>query len=241
MSLQKSLLNLSIGKIFHKTYRAIQVLSYKRNSHKKKFKWDWGKKPFNRIAVVNFLLASKGGLSSKYLEIGTAKNDLFHSVMSLNKTGVDPVSGGTHRMTSDEFFLQNKEKFDVIFIDGLHEYDQVYKDAINSLNAVDVGGWIAFHDFLPSSWKEHHVPRISDSWTGDCWKFAVQLLSSEGIEFKILDIDHGVCVMKKMSNDYFVPQFSENLKSSEFDKFVEIIDELPVISFEEGLEYLSKI
>lgn len=232
---------MTIKKIYQKTYRAIQVLYYSRNSHKKKFQWDWEKKNFNRIAVVNYLIANKGGFSSNYLEIGTAKNDLFNSVMSLNKTGVDPVSGGTHRMTSDEFFIQNEDKFDVVFIDGLHEYDQVYKDAINSLNAIDIGGWIAFHDFLPSNWKEHHVPRISNSWTGDCWKFAVQLLSSKGIEFKILDIDHGVCVMKKISNDWYVPQFSENLSSSEFDKFIEIFDELPIISFEEGLKYLSEI
>ena len=37
------------------------------------------------------------------------------------------------------------------------------------------------------------------------------------------------------------PQFSENLKSAEFDKFVEIFDELPIISFEEGLKYLSEV
>ena len=36
------------------------------------------------------------------------------------KIGVDPVSGGNLRMTSDHFFKENKEKFDLIFIDGLH-------------------------------------------------------------------------------------------------------------------------
>ena len=31
-------------------------------------------------------------------------------------------------MTSDEFFIQNKNTFDLIFIDGLHIYEQVIKD-----------------------------------------------------------------------------------------------------------------
>ena len=43
------------------------------------------------------------------------------------KVGVDPVSGGTIRVTSDNFFRTNKEKFDCIFIDGLHKYAQVKK------------------------------------------------------------------------------------------------------------------
>lgn len=35
--------------------------------------------------------------------------------------GVDPLLGGTHRMTSDAFFAANTEHFDLIFIDGLHQ------------------------------------------------------------------------------------------------------------------------
>ena len=59
-------------------------------------------------------------------------------------------------MTSDEFFSQNKDIFDVIFIDGLHEYHQVYNDAINALKAIKKGHYVAFHDFLPGNWKEEH-------------------------------------------------------------------------------------
>ena len=35
--------------------------------------------------------------------------------------GVDPLLGGTHRMTSDAFFAANADAFDLIFIDGLHQ------------------------------------------------------------------------------------------------------------------------
>ena len=123
----------------------------------------------------------------------------------------------------------------MIFIDGLHGYEQVHRDAINALKAVEVGGFIAFHDFLPSTWKEHHVPRISDAWTGDCWKLAVQLMESTGIEFVILDIDYGVGLMKKLSDDWSVPKVTEDLKTAEFDRFVAISDMLPIHSFTDGI------
>ena len=210
-------------------------LKFHKHSHPEVFNWEWRKKNFNRIATVNYLVSISGGLDAKYLEIGCFSNELFNSVASLYKVGVDPASGGTHRMTSDEFFSSNKETFDVVFIDGLHEYEQVHRDAINALNSIKVGGYIVFHDFLPSSWKEHHVPRISFAWTGDCWKLAVQLMESKGLEFVILDIDHGVGLMKKLSDQWHIPNVTEDLKKAEFDSFVAIVDSLPIVPFADGI------
>ena len=143
-------------------------------------------------------------------------------------------------MTSDEFFDSDNKIYDVIFIDGLHEYEQVHRDAINALNSIKIGGYIAFHDFLPSDWKEHHVPRISKSWTGDCWKLAVQLTDAKGIDFVLLDIDHGVGLIKKLSDNFWVPDVSDSLRSSEFDQFVDLVDKLPICSFDSCLLFTSK-
>ena len=103
--------------------------------------------------------------------------------------------------------------FDVIFIDGLHEHSQVRKDALNSLDCIDENGWIAFHDFLPANYLEQHLPRLGNGWpwTGDCWKLAYELSQAKNIEFKIVEIDRGVGLMKKISNDYFVPDLSKDL------------------------------
>ena len=45
---------------------------------------------------------------SDYLEIGCDKDQLFSKIKIKNKIGVDPVSGGNVRKTSDDFFKENK-------------------------------------------------------------------------------------------------------------------------------------
>lgn len=62
-----------------------------------------------------------------YLEIGCDQNQTFGKIEHLFNQAicVDPSKGGTIRMTSDDFFAQNIEKFDIVFIDGLHEAHQV--------------------------------------------------------------------------------------------------------------------
>ena len=43
---------------------------------------------------------------------------------------------------SDDFFIKNKEDFDIIYVDGLHTYNQVKKDLINALKALKSDGII---------------------------------------------------------------------------------------------------
>ena len=50
--------------------------------------------------------------------------------------------------TSDEFFLNNKEMFDIIYIDGWHEAPQVYKDINNSWNTLNINGIIICDDYF---------------------------------------------------------------------------------------------
>jgi len=81
-----------------------------------------------------------------YLEIGVNKGLTFSEVSIPQKTAVDPkflfdVSAVTDKnvilneATSDDFFslLPIMQKYDVIFIDGLHTFEQTYRDLCNSL------------------------------------------------------------------------------------------------------------
>ncbi len=239
MSIKSKIVNVSPGLVARKIKSKIDDYKYRDKAHQTTFDWRWKEKGHNRIALVNFLVSMTGGINCNYLEIGCQSNDLFDSVISLKKTGVDPEAGGTHRMTSDEFFSANTDHFDVIFIDGLHEYDQVRRDALNSLETISQHGWIAFHDFLPSNWKEQHVPRISNAWTGDCWKLAVELSQAEGIEFYILEIDHGVGLLRKTSETYNIPDLSDELANADFDRFISVMESLPIIEYKQSVDFIA--
>lgn len=222
-------------------HNAFLAYKYRSNASDKKIDWNWNTKSFNRIALVNFLISKTRGWDSTYLEIGCASNALFNSVPAKTKVGVDPAEGGTHRMTSDDFFAANDRSFDVVFIDGLHEYQQVRRDAINALACLNPGGWIAFHDFLPSSWKEQHVPQLhSRAWNGDCWKAAVELSRASGLDFKIINIDCGVGLLKKSADVYEIPDMHADLRSAKFDRFVNEVEFLPIVEFEEAVSFVER-
>ena len=108
---------------------------------------DFTDKP-NRIKIIKDIIQIRNYKS--YLEIGCFSNELFDQIVCKNKVGVDPISGGTIRTTSDDFFKKNTEKFDCVFIDGLHRYHQVKKDILNSINVLNEGGIILLHDCLPN-------------------------------------------------------------------------------------------
>ena len=199
--------------------------------------WRWTDVHFNRIAVVNLLLSRFE--NPKYLEIGCASNTLFNSVHANGKKGVDPSAGGTHRMTSNEFFAQNDEAYDVIFIDGLHTYEQVRLDVIHSLKCLKRPGWIALHDMLPRTWIEQHVPVLtSRAWTGTVWKLAFELMQTPGIEFKILKIDCGVGVIKVLDAEVALCDLTNELSDKEFAYYYDNLHRLPIAEWSDAQEWL---
>ena len=194
---------------------------------------------YNRIAFINKAISKFKDCN--YLEIGVADNTTFSSIpLPLrNKIGVDPSNGGTHRMTSDEFFNKNQKKFNVIFIDGLHIYEQCQKDCINSLKFIEEGGIILFHDFLPQNYLQEKVPRKSASWTGDVWKVAVELSNSEDMDFRIANIDYGVGILKPGKNAKYkkMPELNKMNFDDLLNKFYK---KLPTLNSEEAIEFIKQ-
>ena len=140
-------------------------------------------------------------------------------------------------MTSDDFFKKYSDlKFDVIFIDGLHEYDQCKKDCINSMKQLNHDGIIFFHDFLPRSFFEEKVPRKQKSWSGDIWKVAIELSKSKNIDFKIINIDMGIGMLKLKKD--FEYRSIDGIKNKDFNDFLEYRETLPIINSEEALKII---
>jgi hypothetical protein len=156
-----------------------------------------------RLDVINFL-ANKID-AQWYLEIGVHRGRTLHRVNVPNKYGVDPKPHGkmgrqntTHLMTSDEFFEQNNQKFDIIFIDGLHLHEQVYKDINNSLKVLNDGGYIVCHDMNPPEERFQLRHRRTRRWNGDCWKAWVRLrMERDDLEMFVVNVDEGCGVISR--------------------------------------------
>ena len=176
-----------------------------------------------------------------YLEIGCDDDYSFKKIDVPEKTGVDPYSGGNFKGTSDEFFLQNKKKFDCIFIDGLHEYDQVCKDLDNSLNCINEGGIIFLHDALPANVHQQAVPRYKIIWNGDVWKSIVYFRTRNDCDIVTCKIDHGVSIVRKIPNKDLLKINVNNFKNLKFEDFYNNYQRyLRVIDYDVIFNYLEK-
>lgn len=135
-----------------------------------------------------------------YLEIGCQYDVNFSKIKVPNKVGVDPTSGGTHRMTSDEFFVQNSQMFDIVFIDGLHLSEQVDKDIANSLKFLNPNGTIVLHDCNPDREELQRKYMVVAEWTGDVWKSIVKQRANLSVDCCVGDFDYGCGVIRVREN-----------------------------------------
>lgn len=128
----------------------------------------------HRSEIINHYI-KKYNLKS-YLEIGTRhKPDNFDKIKCREKFCIDPDPNAEadFELTSDEFFKINHKKFDCVFIDGLHEGHQVYKDIKNSIKFLNEGGVILCHDINPKKYVNGYDFEEYDGtgeWNGDSWK-----------------------------------------------------------------------
>ena len=64
-----------------------------------------------------------------------------------------------HRKTSDDFFLTNKKKFDLIYIDGNHLFEFVKRDIFNSLKFITEDGIIMLDDYALKGWWDDGITK----------------------------------------------------------------------------------
>jgi hypothetical protein len=140
---------------------------------------------------------------------------------------------------SDSFFKTNKKIFDVIFIDGLHEYSQCQKDVINSLGALRKNGFLLMHDLIPQDWKMELVPRMQGKWNGDVWKVGYELSKSKGFDFFIADIDQGVGLLQKKNQNYSYNRMNGLLKNLRFKDFLKIKKKFKIKSGNNALKFIT--
>lgn len=189
--------------------------------------------PEHRLDLIEFFVEKTNCTS--YLEIGCDKNQIWDHILIENKIGVDPRRGGNMRMTSDDFFKQNTNFFDLVFIDGLHEYHQVTRDFENSLGCLNNQGVIIIHDMLPRN-KEMADPNkiCSGDWLGDVYKLAFDLSNRKDILFKLVLIDQGCGIVVKQPNNHAC-----DFKKADWEYYTNNWKDLPLIKFNEISNYFN--
>jgi hypothetical protein len=99
---------------------------------------------------------------SRYLEIGVDHGYTLETIRADQRYGVDPtpafdteqVPSGLHfySMPSDDFFnsIATDMTFNLVFVDGLHEYEQAYRDVINAFTHLASPGIVVLDDVVPA-------------------------------------------------------------------------------------------
>lgn len=152
-----------------------------------RFEPGWSARRINRI------VEALG--SSSYLEVGVQRGTTFLAVVARHRVGVDPTfqldasvarddASELVSATSDEYFatLPVDRTFDVIFLDGLHTFEQTYRDLCNSVIHSHAGSVILLDDTLPSDpysalpdqrrslWYRQQAGLAGRNWHGDVYK-----------------------------------------------------------------------
>ena len=182
----------------------------------KRLNYDWSRCP-SRVKIIQQIIDELK--FEDYLEIGCDRNENFSNINIKNKIGVDPIRGGTLRMTSDEFFKNNKLFFDLIFLDGLHTYEQTIKDIYNSLNHLKKNGLIVIHDCLPKKIWNQIVPRMYGHWNGDVWKAIVHARTYENADTYTCIADHGLGIVFNRKNRNLLKLSNSNFKKLKFSDY----------------------
>jgi len=184
-----------------------------------------------RTMILNTLVEKHNYQS--YLEIGQGQRFAnFDWINSRIRIGVDPdkTMSAAYQTTSDEFFAKNKDSFDLIFIDGLHEADQVEKDIINALNVLNDNGTIVVHDCNPKTKEMQIVPRQVKYWSGDAWKAWVKLRNTRpDLKMFVIDADRGVGIIRRGTQE--IIKIAEPLTYEELDMNRKIFLNLVDINF----------
>jgi hypothetical protein len=174
----------------------------------------------NRVGVIQAILDK---LSAKtYLEIGVRAGETFLPLKARKKMAVDPalvisarrkfdwirwnicnIFSEYYLMTSDAFFEEygpklERRSLNVVFVDGLHTFEQSLRDVENALRYLNDDGVIVLDDCNPKSEAAANPVRTQVTWNGDVWKTIAYLRSARpDLDVFTLDCVFGLGIVTK--------------------------------------------
>lgn len=158
-----------------------------------------------------------------YLEVGVWKGKTFGPAKAGTKVAVDPTfpdgvldrlraqnNTELHEVTSDQYFAaaNPSQKFDVIYLDGLHTFEQTLRDLINAVSFIAPRGIIIIDDVYPDTYHasladvshSRIVKRATGSdnknWMGDVYKMTLFIESFfQQYTYRVISNNHGQLVL----------------------------------------------
>jgi hypothetical protein len=186
----------------------------------------------------------------RYLEVGVSKGTTFHHVDARFKVAVDPrfqfdwqseqAARGPrtqyHPVTSDVYFgsiIEPKQEFDVIYLDGLHTFEQTLRDFTNAVDHLADGGVIVVDDVKPSSYHaslpdprsyqklRQYVGDERRAWMGDVYKL-VWFIDTfyPAMSYATIANNHGQAVVWRERRDPVTERTVTDIGSLSFEAMV---------------------
>jgi len=166
-----------------------------------------------RWEIINKLIQKHNYKS--YLEIGTQHGECFKQVNCEHKVCVDickVFEQLTYEMSSDDYFKKFNDKFDIIFVDGLHTEEQTIKDIASSLVALNEGGTIVAHDCLPDTVEATASHFCGTSYMAPIW----YRTSIANITVQVVDTDTGCAIIRRGENKLYTKALYDEAKTFEY-------------------------
>lgn len=204
----------------------------------------------DKIHIIQHIINRRK--AETYLEIGVHKGHTFLRIKARRKIAVDPYylisirkkmswafknssnfSARYYRQTSDEFFAraQFPQGLDLVFVDGLHTFQQSLKDVNNALLYLNQNGVIVMDDCnppneaaaYPADSLDHaaslNLPGWTGEWCGDVWKTICYLRSFKNdLNVFVLDCAPGIGIITKGKPENFLNFTEEELNHLTYDK-----------------------
>lgn len=201
----------------------------------------------------------------RYLEVGVQRGRTFDRVEAADKVAVDPdflfdhvaaeranPRAAYHQVTSDEYFgsiIGADELFDVIFLDGLHTFEQTLRDLTNALAHLQPDGVIVIDDVQPPTYLASISDRESfltvkewlgvqrKAWMGDVYKL-VWFIDTffQDLTYRTIGDNHGQAVIWRERRPAVTQRSVAEIAALSFEQFVLEQDVLRLADFAEILE-----
>ncbi len=89
-------------------------------------------------------------------------------------------------------------RYDIILVDGFHEYNSSYRDLGVAFDLLDEGGMLVVHDCLPPNAAVAAPGCVPGEWSGVTYKAYLDFVYERRLDYCTVDTDYGCGIIRKL-------------------------------------------